>query len=284
MTLPAADAAWHSFTRRFNVRHRKWGRVFGDRFKAVLVEETSEHYYQMLMDYIHLNPVRARMVRPDKEQSILDFPSSSVAGGYALSPGKRAKWLAAAEGLSAWAMADTTAGRRKFVERLDRRAVEEERARCGVPVMEAEIDARCSHLRRGWYWGTRAFAGRMLQKFCPAAAKTKSRAYSRTAERRAHGMQQAEEWLRKGLEAADLTPGQLAALKGTDPRKTVLADLLWRHTTVSQSWLAEKLHLRSAANVSQVLRRTAPAVLKHKRSLPAPLREFLKSALLDTPP
>ena len=77
------------------------------------------------------------------------------------------------------------------------------------------------------------------------------------------------EWLREGLEAADLEPGDPAGLKGTDPRKAVLADLLWRHTTLSQTWLAEKLHLHSAANVSQVLRRTAPAVLKHKRSLPA---------------
>ena len=62
-----------------------------------------------------------------------------------------------------------------------------------------------------------------------------------------------------------------------------LADLLWRHTTVSQAWLAEKLHLSSAANVSQVLRRTAPEVLKHKRRPPAALRDFLKAATLDTP-
>ena len=282
----SAGMKWlqNTFTRRFNVRHRKWGRVFGDRFKAVLVEGTSEHYYQTLLDYIHLNPVRARIIRPDREQSLLDFPWSSLAGGYALPPGKRAKWLVAEAGLSAWELADTTAGRRQFVERLDRRAVVEERARCGVPVLEAEIDARCSHLRRGWYWGTQAFAEQVLQKFRPGAAPSKSRAYSRTAERRAHGMQQAEQWLREGLEAAGLVPGDLAALKGTDPRKAVLADHLWRHTTVSQTWLAEKLHLRSAANVSQVLRRTAPAALKNKRSLPAALREFLKTALLDNAP
>ena len=88
-------------------------------------------------------------------------------------------------------MADTPAGRRQFVERLDRRAVVEECGRCGVPVLEAEIDARCSHLRRGW--GTQAFAERLLRIVRPAAAKPKSRAFARTAERRAHGLQQAEE-------------------------------------------------------------------------------------------
>jgi hypothetical protein len=28
----------NAVTRRFNVRHRAWGLVFGDRYKAVLVE------------------------------------------------------------------------------------------------------------------------------------------------------------------------------------------------------------------------------------------------------
>ena len=73
----------NTFTRRFNVRHRKWGRVFGDRYKAVLVEGTSAHHYGALLDYIHLNPVRARMIRPKEGQSILDFPWSSVADGIA---------------------------------------------------------------------------------------------------------------------------------------------------------------------------------------------------------
>ena len=71
--------------------------------------------------------------------------------------------------------------------------------------------------------------------------------------------------------------------KGTSLRKVALAGLLWRHTTVSQSWLVEKMHLQSAANVSQLLRRTAPQVLKNERALPAALRVFLKSATLDAP-
>ena len=43
----------NAFTRRFNVRHRQWGRVFGDRYKAVLVEEEGGgYYYETQMDYI----------------------------------------------------------------------------------------------------------------------------------------------------------------------------------------------------------------------------------------
>jgi hypothetical protein len=45
----------NTYTRRFNTRHREWGRLFGDRYKAVLVESAA-HYYETLLDYIHLNP------------------------------------------------------------------------------------------------------------------------------------------------------------------------------------------------------------------------------------
>ncbi len=116
----------------------------------------------------------------------------------------------------------------------------------------------------------------------PRAHPAKSRALQRTAERRAHGLQQAEQWLREGLHAAGLTAADLPGLKSTDPRKTALAGLMWRHTTVSQTWLAEKLHLKSAANVSQVLRRTLPEVERHPRLLPPALRAFLKTAAAES--
>ena len=89
----------NTLTRRFNVRHRAWGRVFGDRYKAVVVEGGQRFYYETLMDYIHLNPMRAGLVRVGTGESILNYPWSSVAMGYGVPANKRAKWLAAEEGL-----------------------------------------------------------------------------------------------------------------------------------------------------------------------------------------
>jgi len=40
----------NTYTRRFNVRHRLWGRLFGDRYKAVLVQGAG-YYYETLLDY-----------------------------------------------------------------------------------------------------------------------------------------------------------------------------------------------------------------------------------------
>jgi putative transposase len=44
----------------YNRRHRRHGHVFQNRYKSVVVEE--EPYFQELVRYIHLNPLRARMV------------------------------------------------------------------------------------------------------------------------------------------------------------------------------------------------------------------------------
>ncbi|MDZ4288072.1 MAG: transposase [Prosthecobacter sp.] len=272
-----AGMAWlqNTYTRRYNVRHRAWGRVFGDRYKAVLVEGDDRYHYQTLMDYIHLNPVRARLVRPKAGQSVLDYPWSSLAGGYALAPARRAKWLAAEAGLQAFDLADTTAGRRRMVERLDRRALMEPMKCSGVPLPDEEADARCSHLRRGWYWGTQAFAekARTLASKLLKARSPASRAYKSVPQVRAHSQEQAARWLREGLKAAGLKPADLGQLKGSDPRKLLLAQWLWTKTTVSQEWIAAQLAMKSAANVSQQLRRLNEKKLWPK--LPAALRTFL---------
>ena len=275
-----AGMSWlqNTLTRRYNVRHSKWGRLFGDRYKAVIVEGTDPYHYQTLIDYIHLNPVRAKLIRPASGKSVLDYRWSSLAGGYALPPKERPKWLAATSGLRAFNLEDNAAGRRQMIKRLDRRALTEELATCGVPPLPEEADARSSHLRRGWYWGTQAF-GDAMRKLADASITNrapKSRSYRSNPHVASHGQQQAEAWLRQGLKAASLKPAEVTRLKGSDPRKLLLADLLWRRTTVTQEWLAEKLAMKSAANVSQQLRRLDRK--KVRAQAPKELLHFLDHA------
>jgi hypothetical protein len=63
-----------------------------------------------------------------------------------------------------------------------------------------------------------------------------TRDYRRSPQVKSHGEEQAERWLEEGLNEKDLR-----ALKGADPRKLVLEELLWKRTTVSQGWLPEKM-------------------------------------------
>ncbi len=216
--------------------------------------------------------MRAGLVKPSQGQSLLDYPWSSLARAYAAAPGRRAKWMAVEEGLAAFGLKDTLAGRKKMVGRTDRRAVEEEGQRCGVPLMPEEIDARCSHLRRGWFWGTQAFSEEALK--IAKVGEPRSRIYRSTAEYRSHGMEQAERWLREGLAAAGVEAGELEKRAGNDPVKVALADVLWHRTVASQQWLARELAMKSAANVSQILRSVDRGRLR--RGLGKDLRGFLK--------
>ena len=241
----------------------------------MVVEGSEGEYYRTLMDYIHLNPVRAKLIAPRRGECVSDYPWSSVAGGYALPGGRRAKWLAAGHGLRIFECEDTATGRKGFVERLNRRAVEEEAKHCGVALLPEEADARCSHLRRGWYWGSQAFAERLAAGLKKAVRRFKSRGSRSMPERRSHDEAQALEWMRDGVDAIGLDPVEFRALRGSDPRKVALARLLWEHTTVGQEWIAERLDMGSAANVSQQIRRVK--AMKAQFKLPKPLLLFLKT-------
>jgi REP element-mobilizing transposase RayT len=265
----------NTYTRRFNMRHRVWGRLFGDRYKAVLVEGGGGYYYQTLLDYIHLNPVRAKLIRPWREQSLLDYKWSSAGSGHCMNAAKRPKWLATEEVLAAFGYKDSVAGRRKWLERLDRRAVEEEAEKCGLVPLAEEMDARCSHLRRGWYWGSQAFGEKMLKLVSATLRRRVNRTYRSSLERKAHDVSRAEQLLQQGLRAARLTAQEIRRLRGSDPRKVAIALAISKQTLVPQNWLAERLAMKSPANVSQQLRRYT--VDRKRSDLPLSLQKWLSS-------
>jgi putative transposase len=267
----------NTYTRRFNIRHRAWGRVFGDRYKAIYIDGEDPLYYQTLMDYIHLNPIRAGLVGKTKGTDLLDYPWSSLAGGYALPPSKRAPWLAAEYGLKSFGLADTAAGRKSFVERLEQRAEAESRKKCGLPPEDETQDGRMSHLRRGWYWGAQAFREKMLKWVEKLTPGKQARAWRSSLERQtSHGETEAQRLLKEGLAKSGMTRKQLLESKSTARVKVELAKLLRQKTTVSQSWLAENLGMKSAANVGQILNRETkatqlPQPTKKKRTNPVQL-------------
>ncbi len=154
----------NTYTRRFNTRHRVWGHLFGGRYKAVVVEgdgQPGRDYVSALMDYIHLNAVRAGIVQSGEGLGLLGFPWSSLAQGYGVEPARRPEWMETRRGFALFGCADTVAGRREFVERLEKRRREEVAETCGLGMLEGQ--SLQSTLRRGWYWGSQQFRERMLE-------------------------------------------------------------------------------------------------------------------------
>jgi REP element-mobilizing transposase RayT len=85
------QATW---TSRFNHRHRLWGHLFGGRYKAIPVEDGD--YLTRLIHYIHLNPVRAGLV---KQQDGLESYRWSSLSDYLKPKRKRRSWVDVERGM-----------------------------------------------------------------------------------------------------------------------------------------------------------------------------------------
>lgn len=253
----------NAYTRYFNTRHKQWGRLFGDRYKSILVDaggrspgrelgEGSPDYLSTLIDYVHLNPARARLIDPTRGDSIRDYRWSSVAKGYACAPSKRPNWLEAASGLKLHDLPDTVAGRRHYVEGLDTRIKAEGAARAGRVKFEGQTLQ--STLRRGWYWGGEAFRERMLSLL--EEKPTKNANYRSSAQGHDHAEAMAQSILEQGVDKLGLDPGPdgKPQAKRGDRRRHAIAWAIWRCTSVPQSWIANHLGLVSPGNVSQQIR------------------------------
>jgi REP element-mobilizing transposase RayT len=79
-----------TYTGRFNRRHKLFGHLFSGRYKALIVDGSGSGYLKTVCDYVHLNPARARLLKP--EQALREYQWSSWPE-YVKSPGKRWPWL-----------------------------------------------------------------------------------------------------------------------------------------------------------------------------------------------
>ena len=267
----------NTYTRRFNVRHREWGRLFGDRYKSVLVESggnDGDLYLRTLFDYIHLNPVRAGMIPTEAFGGLLDYPWTSLAKGYALSPKARESWLAVSEGLALFQYNDRAADRKRFIERLEARMNAEARDKCGLSELEGQTLQ--STLRKGWYWGGEAFKEALLERLDQVKGQQLpvAKDFRSSGQAKDHAIRDAERIISEAARHFGMESGgqdDFAALPRGDLRRVALAWALSRKTSVRQSWIAERLSMRSPGNVSEQVRMFAK---KPERDLPMEIRKW----------
>ena len=100
-----------TYTRRYNVKHKRNGHLFQGRFKNFLVE--NDEYLMLLSCYIHRNPLRAGIVR-----RLVDYPWSSYPV-YAYGK-KSPEWLRTAPILSHFDIKDKNRAYRDMVQGYSR--------------------------------------------------------------------------------------------------------------------------------------------------------------------
>jgi len=222
-----------TFSVRFNRLRDERGHLFQGRYKSLMVDPAEG--LGPLCHYIHLNPVRAK-VCPISQ--LARWPWSSLS--WLTNPKQRLPWFVPETALThAGELADTPAGRRKYVEYLDWLQDDE-------PARKA---FKFDSMSKGWVIGSRQFKQELVVEHREAAAALK-RGDSELLDLAEAVRQDA---LAAALRKAGKKREDLVRAGKSEPWKVAIAAELRTTTTVTNRWLGENLNLGALHEVSRKL-------------------------------
>jgi hypothetical protein len=234
-----------TYTQRFNSRHKEWGHLFQGRYKAIVIQSDQGDYFPTVATYIHLNPVRARLL-DFKKRALSEYQWSSFHLYY--DPPKRPDWLCVDRVLGSYHLLDDKMGLEDFAEMMKKRTLE---VLCRDNPMEC--DERWRQIRRGWCLGDKDFREKMNGAADERICQFDRRSYL-GAEASKHDEFEAQRLLSFGLKALGITSDDLPSLRKNDSRKKVIAWLIRRNTSVMNDWICSKLSMGRASNLSRHVR------------------------------
>jgi len=223
-----------TYTMRFNRRHKLSGHLFAGRYKSLLVDGATPGYLRTACDYVHLNPVRARLL--GKRERLRKYRWSSYPT-YLRARQKREAWLRCdrlfgEHGL----MNESRRSRLEFARRMEHGRIEPN-------------DPSAQQIRRGWSFGAEDFIARLLDRMPGSISE-----HHHARERNQADEQKAEAIIRTRLKELRWRKTELVARPKSDPQKVALARDLRSQTTMSLKWIARRLEMGSWTHVSNLLR------------------------------
>ena len=224
-----------TYTSRFNRRHKLSGHLFSGRYKALIVDGSGDGYLRTVCDYVHLNPVRAKLLGLD--QPLREYRWSSY-GEYLKRPRKRAAWLRVERLLGEMGIPqDSTAGRRQFERMMEqRRGLEDPQGLKAV--------------RRGWFLGDEPFRQELLEQMARKMGRNHG-----GSERQETEEAQAERIVVEELQRRKWGPSELEQRRKGDPEKVRIARRLRMETTMTLNWIAQRLKMGVDGHVASCLRK-----------------------------
>jgi putative transposase len=224
-----------TYTNRFNWRHKLSGHLFGGRYKALVVDGATPGYLKTACDYVHLNPVRAGLLRG--EEPLRSFAWSSFPG-YLQASAARPPWLRVDQLLGEHGIPhDTPAGRRMFERRMEARRHAEEPSEAWKPV------------REGWCLGDETFRAELL-----AQVSERRGAHHYGTELREAREDKAQRLVTEELARLRWTEQELAERGKSDRRKVKIALRLRKETTMTLAWITQRLQMGSVNTLKNTLR------------------------------
>lgn len=226
-----------TYTARFNRRHKLFGHLFSGRYKSLVVDGSGTGYLKTVCDYVHLNPVRAKLLKPG--QRLKEYRWSSWPG-YLKRPGKRWAWLRVDRMMGEWNVKqDDAVGRRQLEQAMEQRK----------ELDRSQAKGDWKKLRRGWCWGPEGFREELLEMIAE-----KQGPQQHGQELKESDAQKAERLVTEKLRKLGWTDKELKERRKGDQQKARLAAQLRKETTMNWAWITKRLamgHWRTAANAAR---------------------------------
>jgi putative transposase len=222
-----------TYTSRFNRRHKLVGHLFSGRYKAMIVDGSGTGYLKEVCDYVHLNPVRARLLPAEKQ--LREYQWSSWRE-YLNPPGRRPQWLRVDRLLGEYRIPqDSRTGRRQLERAVEERRQGEGRADYGV-------------IRKTWFLGDDQFKEEVIAR---VSEELKPHHFG---EERAEGQAEvAERIVREELGLRKWDPREMERRAKGDLEKVKIAHRLRQETMMTIAWIARRLAMGTAAYVNNRL-------------------------------
>jgi putative transposase len=224
-----------TYTGRFNRRHKLFGHLFSGRYKSLIVDGSGDGYLKTVCDYVHLNPVRAKLLRA--EQKLAAYRWSSYPE-YLRPAGRRPAWLQVGRLLGEHGVPkDSTAGRREFGFRMEQRRA-------------AEAEEEWRPVQRGWCLGGQAFRKELL-----AQMGERRGANHYGEELRETDAELAERIVRQEMKQRGWKAEEWLHRRKGDAAKVQVARRLRAETTMTLQWIADRLKMGAPGSLANRLRR-----------------------------
>jgi putative transposase len=260
VTTPRANLAegmrWlqGTFATRFNRLRGERGHLFQGRYKSLIVDP--DEGLGPLCHYIHLNPVRARL----REVAQLPAYSWTSLPGL-LNPKRRFPWYDPEPALRhAGELADTAAGRKKYLEYLAWLAEDE----------PARKQQGFEKMSKGWVIGTGSFTKALVRENRELVGRGRKIAAELQEIREAVW----QEHLLALLRGVSRKTHELSSSGKSANWKLAVASVMKARTTVTNRWLATALHLGNLHEVSRKVaawtRQPDPSLLVKLAATPSP--------------
>ncbi|MHC4777181.1 MAG: transposase [Planctomycetota bacterium] len=235
-----------TFTQRINTRRELPGHLFQGRYKALVIDPTEKRHFETVAHYIHMNPLRAGILRKSG-MGLKDFPWSSFPY-YLTHPRMRPQWLDVSSLFWALGLRDNARDRKRLEKRMHEIGLGWSSAKG-----KKDLEKEWKPIRRGWYLGEERFKSTLLDLIKDVVKGKKRDSFSGDATT-LHDEQKAIQLLGAGLRALNMNEEALLALKKGAPEKAAMAWLLHARTTVGNRWISERLQTGHPGRIPVLVR------------------------------